>query len=171
MVSKSQELYNRIIGGSVDNYFNDLSNDDFNALSKAIADDDIGDMIAILSNNLKNQFQGFDGALNENYDAEVRELAKRILRKNLGSVEEVIEEVPPSIISGIDFIRQDVRVRMTPERSYRRSKPKKFSIRELNFLNRRLQDTGTQVYNAYISVFGSNRTKSSVTTKLYRLRV
>lgn len=172
---KADELYERIASGRVDNYFKKLSNADFDKLATAIADDNVDEMIDTLKDNLKKSFSGFESAMNDNYDTEIRALASRILERDatpkreeiiakIPEVEEVIRPPPEAELP------KPVRVEVTPEKRYRRTRPKRFTTRENKFLTSRVAKTGRQVYEDYLRVFGNVRTKSSITTKFYRVR-
>ena len=172
MVDKAEELYERITEGKVDDYFDALDNNDFNTLATAIADDDISLMVDVLIRNLNNNYAGFSGALNEDYDAEMRELSKRILSLNMrrtGGVRILREEGIETEIREIRDIEKPVRVEIEG-RTHRRSKPVKFSAREIRFLQSRANMKGMQVYNDFLRFFGRVRTHRSITTKFYRIR-
>lgn len=173
--SKADELYNRISSGQVDRYFRKLNNTDFNELSRAIADDDIGWIIDILSRNLKSSFDGFESALNSNYDAEITQLANRILQQNYRPKRRVIFETLPEIREIIrppreKKLKKPIDVTMPTGKRYRRTKGKNYTTRETKFLQNRINKTGSEVYKDYLETFGNIRTKSAVTTKFYRVR-
>ena len=175
--SKASELYERITNGSIDNYFNKLNDNEFTKLATAIADEDIDIILSILRSKLKKKFSGFDGAIDSSYDAEMMELAKRILENNSTAVRrrETIEKEPETEEVVEPPIEEEIKkpVEALDKRTgkrYRRSLPQKFTKRELKFFERRAEKTGREVYNDYIEAFGNNRTFSSVTTKFYRVR-
>lgn len=184
--AKANELYQRIINGEVDDYFKHLSSGDFQRLSKAIADDDVDTMSRLLASNLKKSKAGFSTPLESgSYDAEVRELANRILSRETKRMEKeglirFVEKEPQ--VKPVIFPSKEQKIqkkfekpvsinRGIRQKSYRRTLPRKFTPKEIKFLKRRSEMTGGQVYKQYLELFGRTRTKRSVTTKFFRLKV
>src|SRR3990167_6989362 len=82
--SKADELYERIEKGEIETYFNNFNAEDFKALTYAMADDDMDGITELLLKNLKASKSGFETVLSGRfYDAEIRELANRILSREL----------------------------------------------------------------------------------------
>lgn len=183
--SKADELYERISKGDIDSYFNLFNAEDFKALTIAMADDDMDDIKELLVKNLKESKSGFETPiLSGNYDAEVRELAERILRREMKRRERqqltaIIEEepstrqviFPPREIRLAQRFKKPIKVKSSPrQKEYRKTQPKDFTPREIKFLQSRASMTGGQVFREFIKFFGNIRTNRSVKTKFFRVR-
>ena len=183
--SKADELYERIRDGDVDNYFKFFNAEDFKALTIAMADDDMDDIKALLVKNLKERKSGFETPIiSGNYDAEVRELAERLLRREIKRRERqqiapIIEEeprtriviYPPREIRLARRLEKPIKVKESPrQKAYRKTQPREFTPREIKFLQSRASMTGGQIFKEFINFFGNIRTNRSVKTKFFRVR-
>lgn len=183
--SKADELYERIRDGNIDDYFKLFNAEDFKALTIAMADDDMNDIKELLVKNLKESKSGFETPiLSGNYDAEVRELAERLLnrerkRRERQQLTTLIEEeprtrqviFPPKEIRLARRLEKPIKVKASPrQKEYRKTQPKEFTPREIKFLQARASMTGGQVFREFINFFGNIRTNRSVKTKFFRVR-
>jgi len=172
--SKANELYQRVERGHIDHYFKKLSNSDFNNLAKSIKDNNITETNTILKNNLKKSFKGFESAIDGGYDAEITEEATRLIQRDATPKrKEIIAELPElaEVITPPPEARLERPVDVTVKgKRHRRTKPQTFTKKELKFFDNRKSKTGGEVFNDYLIAFGNKRTKSSVTTKFYRVR-
>ncbi len=183
--SKADELYERIRNGDVDDYFKSFNAEDFKALTIAMADDDMDDIKALLVKNLKESKSGFETPImSGNYDAETRELAERLLRREIKRRERqqiapIIEEeprtsriiYPPREIRLAQRLPKPIKVKSSPrQKEYRKTMPKEFTPREIKFLQARASMTGGNVFKEFIKFFGNIRTNRSVKSKFFRVR-
>lgn len=183
--SKADELYERIIKGEIDGYFNSFNAEDFKVLLTALADDDVDAMVEVLAKNLKASKSGFETVLFAGtYDAEVRELANRIFsrerkKREAEKIERIILEqprarpvfFPPRETRLAQRFKKPIKVKASPrQKEYRKTQPKEFTPREIKFLQARVSMTGGQVFREYLNTFGNVRTNRSVKTKFFRVR-
>ena len=158
-------------------YFSANKNN-INRLAQAFKNDDINTMREILYENSENSFIG---KLYSIYDAEFKEsIVKTILRKNSSMIEDKDYltkgkyEPRYKISDRVQKFKKKLPKKRIKQKSrkgktYKRSKPKRFSKREIQFLRFNKQVKNKELVNRFNKLF-PNRSKSSIVSKKYRVK-